>query len=141
MIAFIRTVSIAAMLLAGLTAVQAQAPAGPNRPATVGGDYLITPFGYFHPTCVVKLAVGDELQPGNKVIRHANGTTTKMQECGFPHYRADGQEVAGDERRAKDPNISHAWVEYASVRLLPLAPVVLDIANSITINKNVIFLA
>jgi hypothetical protein len=114
MITFIRTASIAAMLVAGLTAAHAQAPAGPNRPATVPEGHVITPFGYFHPSCVVKLAEGDELRPDNKLVRHANGGTEKMHECAYPHFRADGQKVVGDERHVNAPDISHAWVEYAS---------------------------
>jgi hypothetical protein len=38
-----------------------------------------------------------------------------MHVCAFPHYRADGEKVVGDERHVKDPNISHAWIEYGSV--------------------------
>ena len=40
------------MLVAGATAAQAQIPAALKRPATVPADYVITPFGYFYPSCV-----------------------------------------------------------------------------------------
>jgi len=112
--ALLKLIATATMLIAGLTAAQAQAPAGPNRPAAVPGGYVITPFGYFHPSCVVQLANGDELRPDQNVIRHANGTAANMHVCAYPHYRADGQRVIGDERGVKDPNISHSWIEYAS---------------------------
>jgi hypothetical protein len=111
----LKLMATAIMLVGGLTAAQAQAPAGSNRPATVPAGYLITPFGYFHPSCVGHLAQGDELRPDQGVIRHADGTTVKMQQCAYPHYRADGTAVYGDERGVEDPNISHAWIEYASV--------------------------
>ena len=42
------------MLAVGLAA--AQVPAGAKRPAAVPADYLITPFGYFHPSCFQRLA-------------------------------------------------------------------------------------
>jgi hypothetical protein len=113
--ALLKLIAIATMLVAGLTAAQAQTTAGPNRPATVPSGYLITPFGYFHPSCVAQLAEGDELRPDDHVIRHANGSSNNMHVCAYPHYRADGQKVMGDERGVKDPNISHAWIEYASV--------------------------
>jgi hypothetical protein len=115
MIAFIWTAGIAVLLAAGLTAAQAQAPAGPHRPAKVPGNYIVTPFGYFHPTCVQKLAEGDELRPDTKTIQHAAGSASPMHTCGFPHYRANGEELTGDERHAKTPDISWAWVEYAGV--------------------------
>jgi hypothetical protein len=106
------------MLVAGLTAAQALTPAGPKRPATVPADYLITPFGYFHPSCVAHLAKGDEVRKDENTIRHADGTSDNIHVCGFPHYKADGEKVIGDERAAtgdergvKKPTIGHAWVE------------------------------
>jgi hypothetical protein len=113
--ALLKLTTIAAMLVVGLTADQAPATAGPNRPATVPAGYLITPFGYFHPSCVAHLAEGDELRPDENLIRHANGTSSNMHVCAYPHYRADGERVVGDERAVKDPDISHAWIEDAAV--------------------------
>jgi hypothetical protein len=109
------------MLVAGLAAAQAQTPAGQNRPATVPEGYVITPFGYFHPTCVNHLAKGDVVRQDEAAVQHANGTSDKIHACAYPHYKADGEEVigdergvTGDERTAKQPTISHAWVESAS---------------------------
>jgi hypothetical protein len=48
--AFQKFMAIAAVYVVCITAAQAQAPAGPNRPAAVPLDYVITPFGYFHPS-------------------------------------------------------------------------------------------
>lgn len=100
------------MLAAGLIA--AQVPAGAKRPAAVPADYLITPFGYFHSSCVKHLAQGDEVRQDEKVIRHTYGTSDNIQACAFPHFKGDGTKIVGDERGVKDPSISHAWVEYAS---------------------------
>ena len=111
----LKLITIATMVVAGLTAAQAQITAGPNRPATVPAGYVITPFGYFHPSCVVQLAEGDVLRPDARVIRHANGASANMPVCAHPHYTANGVKVIGDERGVKDPDISHAWIEYASV--------------------------
>ena len=101
------------MLVAGLTTAQAQMPAGPKRPATVPAGYVITPFGYFHPSCVAHLAKGDEVRHDENAIRHANGTSENIHVCAYPHFKADGEKVIGDERDVKQPTISHAWVEYA----------------------------
>ena len=113
--ALLKFITIAAIAVAGMTAAQAQRVAGPNKPAAVPQGYVITPFGYYHPSCVVHLAQGDELLPDQHVIRHANGTTSNMPACGYPHFRADGERVNGDERGVKNPDISHAWIEYGSV--------------------------
>jgi hypothetical protein len=113
--ALLKLITIATMTVAGLTAAQALTTAGPNRPATVPAGYVITPFGYFHPSCVAHLAEGDELRPDENVIRHVNGTSARMHICAYPHYRADGERVIRDERGVNDPDISNAWIESASV--------------------------
>jgi hypothetical protein len=108
--AFLKFMAIAAMHVACIAVAQAQAPAGPNRPAAVPQGYVVTPFGYFHPSCVNHLAQRDKVLRDQQVIQHTNGTTQPMPVCAFPHYRADGEAVMGDERAAKDPNISHSWI-------------------------------
>src|ERR1700726_121067 len=60
------------MLVAGLA--EAQAPAGPKRPAAVPADFVVTPFGYFHPSCVNHLAKGDVLWQDENAIQRANRT-------------------------------------------------------------------
>jgi hypothetical protein len=102
-------------LVAGLTVAQALASAGSHRPAAVPEEFIVTPFGYYHPSCINHLAKGEVLRQDEKAIQRNDGTTENIQQCAFPHYRADGEKVVGDERAVKDPNISHAWVEYASI--------------------------
>jgi len=68
----------ATMLVAGLTATQAQTPAGQKRPTSVPGDYIITPFGYFHLNCVTHLAKEDLVCHGEITIRLANGTSDNI---------------------------------------------------------------
>jgi len=110
-------VAIAAVLtMSFTTAAQALTTAGPKRPATVPADYVITPFGYFHPSCVTQLAKGDVVRQDENAIEHANGTYDNMHVCAFEHYKADGEKVTGDERAVgKQPTINHAWVENAAV--------------------------
>jgi len=110
-----RLSAIAIMLVAGLTAAQALPLAGSKAPAGVPADYVITPYGYFHQSCVGHLAQGDVLRQDEKTIQHANGTSDSVPVCGYAHYKADGTKIVGDERGVKDPNIGHAWVEQASV--------------------------
>jgi len=103
-----------ATLFAGLAL--AQAPAGARRPAAVPAGYLITPFGYFHPSCVKQLAKGDVLREDRNAVEHANGSSDSVQQCAYPHYRADGEKVTGAEPAGtRPPDISHAWIEYASI--------------------------
>jgi hypothetical protein len=92
----------------------AQAPAGPNRPAEVPEGYVITPFGYFHPSCMLQLAEGDTLLSNGLVIQHANGTLENVAPCGYPHYTASGEMLSAGAG-AQPPAIGHSWIESASV--------------------------
>jgi len=110
--------SFALTLIAGLAV--AQTPAGTNRPAGVPADFVITPFGYFHPSCIAHMAKGDVLQQDEGAIQHADGTSETIQQCGYPHYDSDGTKVVGDVKptgngTSEPPFIGHAWIEYASI--------------------------
>jgi hypothetical protein len=106
----------AGLFLASLfgTMLYAQVPAGPNRPAGVPDGYVITPFGYFHPSCVLKVAEGETLLENGRVIRRADGTLENLSECKYPHYATSGEIVAADAIKIESPNIN-GWVESASV--------------------------
>jgi len=114
---FLKSIAIT-VLLAGLAA--AQAPAGAKRPAAVPADFVVTPFGYFHPSCVSHLAKGDVLRDDEGAIQRANGAYETIQECAYPHYEADGTKVVGDlkptgDGKSEPPYIGHSWIEYASI--------------------------
>jgi len=99
-----------------LFAAALTAAAADNRPAVVPQNFVITPFGYYHPSCINHLAQGDVLHTDEKAIARANGTREPIPMCGFPHFKADGTRVDGNEPAGQDPpTISHAWVEYASI--------------------------
>jgi hypothetical protein len=102
------------VLVSGLAAVQAQAPAGTRAPAFIPREYVITPFGYFHPTCVRKLAEGDILREEEAAIEHADGSFDSMPACAYPHYEADGTMAAADATEEL-PTIGHSWIEDANV--------------------------
>ena len=105
------------MLATGLAA--AQAPAGPHRPAGVPAEFVVTPFGYFHPSCVNHLAKGDVFLHDEAAIQRANGSYETIQECAFPHFEADGTKVVGNPQPVANgdvdpPSIGHHWIVDAS---------------------------
>src|SRR5580658_7403011 len=100
---------LAALSLSAGIMVQAQAPAGPNRPPQVPEEYIVTPFGYFHPSCVVHLAKDENLLQGGRVIQKADGTVYPGPVCQYPHYTARG-EMFADGSPIKPPTISHSWI-------------------------------
>ncbi|MGA2905425.1 MAG: hypothetical protein ABSD98_16485, partial [Candidatus Korobacteraceae bacterium] len=99
---------IVAMSLSAAVMVPAQAPAGPNRPAQVPEEYVVTPFGYFHPSCVFHLAKDEELLEGGQVIQRADGTVYTVPVCEYPHYTAHGEMFAAS--KIKPPTIIHSWI-------------------------------
>jgi len=105
-------VAVLSLCLAFLapTGAYAQAPAGPNRPAGVPDGYVITPFGYFHPSCVLQLAEAENLLADGRVIQHADGSIEDVAACEYPRYTASGEIVTAG---AQPPAISHSWIESA----------------------------
>jgi hypothetical protein len=90
--------------------VQAQRLAGPNRPSGVPAGYIITPFGYFHPSCVRGVASGETVLADGR-IQHTDGSVEASAPiCSYPHYTARGEVVTGGSRL--DPlKIIHSWIE------------------------------
>jgi hypothetical protein len=103
------------LLVVGLTGAQALTTAGPKRPGTVPADYVITPFGYFHASCVTQLAEGDVVRQDENSIQHADGSFDTIHSCAYAHFTAAGEAIAPDAQTVEPPTISHAWIEYSSV--------------------------
>lgn len=86
------------LVAAFATLLHAQVSAGPNRPKAVPRNYVITPNGYFHPTCVRELGKGDILLGEGRAIQHADGTLEKVPACQYPQYTARGRIVTPGAR-------------------------------------------
>src|SRR6185312_4390382 len=94
--------------------------AGPHRPAGVPANYVITPFGYFHPSCVVQLNKGEHLSK-QLVLRRRDGSETQIPACKYPHFGPAGTPPAKTEpsnegsvnqsQPVEQPAISHSWIE------------------------------
>ena len=117
-----------ALLLLGLPGAALCADAAPaiKLPAGVPEGYVVTPFGYFHQSCVRHLAKGERLMPGGHAIRRVDGSLESVPDCAYPHYTAKGEVVAqgftstasaGGLRPAaageQPTGIVHAWIEDA----------------------------
>jgi hypothetical protein len=94
-------------------AALAQAPAGPNRPIGVPDDYVITPSGYFHASCVREVEEGGTLLENGPAIRHANGTIEKVPVCQYPHYLRTGEIAVQGFPPATGPLPCSPWIECA----------------------------
>lgn len=82
--------------------ILAQVPTGPNRPSGVPEGYVITPFGYFHPSCVHTLAEGKP-----------NAGRTP---CAHPAFHPDGTpKVEGEKPSPATLPTINGWVESTNI--------------------------
>jgi hypothetical protein len=90
-----------------------------QRPQDVPADYVVTPNGFFSPSCVQPVHDGEKLH-ANGSIEAADGSIRQPAACTQPHYRFDGTRVNPDgsfllpaiHARA-NPTIN-GWVEDAN---------------------------
>jgi hypothetical protein len=87
--------------------------AGPKRPANVPEDYVITPFGYFHPSCVQRLAKGERLMADGRLMHENGSVNAKAAVCSFPHYMRSA--IANSARKSSAPGAINGWVDSASI--------------------------
>jgi hypothetical protein len=103
--------AMAFTLVMAYQSATAQKVAGANRPATVPQGYVITPFGYFHASCVRGVMSGDTVLSDGRV-QHGDGTVdAEAPACAYPHYTASGEAITAG---AKTPNIRHSWIVSAN---------------------------
>jgi hypothetical protein len=83
------------------------------RPAAVPPDYVITPFGYFHPSCVRLVNEGETVLQDER-IRHADGSVDPIAPvCNYPRFAPDGSLVSPETTRPPT-SPPPGWVEYIS---------------------------
>jgi hypothetical protein len=78
-------------------------------PSAVPAEYLITPNGYFHASCVHRIAAGETVLEHGQV-RRADGSLFQQAACAYPHFTRDGQRI---EARSQAPVINN-WVASSS---------------------------
>ncbi len=102
-------------LAMSLGMLYAQIAVGSNRPASVPSDYVITPFGYFHPSCVRQTKEGETLL-GDGRIRFEDGSEeTNASFCSFPRYSPTGELVVKAPEDSEPLEISWSWIEAGQV--------------------------
>ncbi|OHX18913.1 hypothetical protein, partial [Chromobacterium sphagni] len=123
--AWIRHLLHGATLLAILQALaplpaQAEAnrltTASANRPADVPANYVVTPFGFFHPSCVQEIKRQEKLLADGR-IQAADGNIRAGASCGHVRYGAHGEAIAahdaqaGPRPAASTQDTANGWVE------------------------------
>jgi uncharacterized repeat protein (TIGR03803 family) len=84
------------------------AVSGANRPPGVPEEYGITPFGYFHPSCVRHIGEGKALLADGRV-QHSDGSVEAAPPaCYYARYSPQGTLLASDSK------VTNGWVEKIS---------------------------
>jgi hypothetical protein len=90
-----------------------------QRPQGVPTDYVVTPNGFFAPSCVQRVQEGETLHADGS-IETTNGAVRKPATCTQPHYRFDGTRVAPSGSFSLPPIVAarkptiNGWVEDAN---------------------------
>ncbi len=97
--------------------LSAQVTAVPHRPANVPSDYVVTPFGYMHPSCTQTAKEGETLL-ANGMIQHTDGSKTGGNPCSYPSFASDGTQKDSNPKAVTPKSIApqaNGWMESAAV--------------------------
>jgi hypothetical protein len=93
--------------LFGMVAM-AQEGVASTWPQDVPRNYVITPFGYFHPTCVRHVLEGETVLEDGRIRYEDGSVEASAPACNYPRYSPQGVRVNGHEPT------TNGWVESAS---------------------------
>jgi hypothetical protein len=93
---------------------------GSARPSAVPEDFVATPHGWFHASCVVEVEEGETVGEDGALLR-ADGTARKVGACQHPRYDKLGGRVGERAASAPPAAVVNGWV--ASVSSTSLGPV------------------
>lgn len=92
-------------------------PQRTSRPPQVPEDYVISPFGYFHPSCVRNVPDGAIVMDDGRIQQADGSVDVSVPVCFYPHYSPDGTLVSPNNvGGANAPPVgcsppSSCWVE------------------------------
>lgn len=89
--------------------------ANATRPPEVPANYVVTPFGYFHPSCVRHIDAGETVLADGRV-QHLDGSVDALPPlCSFPSYSsAGGPRQGGSVYGPSRTPATNGWVEFVS---------------------------
>ena len=86
------------ILMAACSAGSGDPPTGTTS-QELAAQYVPTPNGFFHPSCIVQLA-DDEVMRGDAVIERSDGTRRAAAPCALPHYNMRGHSSVDPQAEA-----------------------------------------
>ncbi|HTA64963.1 MAG TPA: hypothetical protein VK753_05620 [Xanthomonadaceae bacterium] len=91
----------------------------PDELARVPGmtaEYVRTPNGYFHASCVQHVDQSEELQQDGS-IRRADGKIRQVAACAYPHFLRSGVRVEATEKATHLPEVYNGYLQLVSATL------------------------
>ncbi|HTA64962.1 MAG TPA: hypothetical protein VK753_05615 [Xanthomonadaceae bacterium] len=88
----------------------------PDEIARVSGmtaDYVRTPHGYFHASCVQRIDQSEELQADGS-IRRADGKIRQVAACAYPHFLRSGVRVEATTKATHLPEVYNGYLQLVS---------------------------
>ncbi len=79
-------------------------------------DYVRTPYGYFHASCVQRVDPSEQLQADGNILR-ADGMARQVSHCAFPHYLKSGVRVEATEDAIHLPQVYNGYLQLVSATL------------------------
>ncbi len=90
-----------------------------TKPAAVPADYVVTPFGYFHPSCVQALGTSEQLREDGSVLR-ADGTVHHVKACTHAAFLRDGTRIEPNDeanRMVRQPSTYNGYLQLVSATI------------------------
>jgi hypothetical protein len=79
-------------------------------------DYVRTPHGYFHSSCVQHVDQSEELQQDGS-IKRANGKMRAATECAYPRFLHNGTRVEAKDTSTRLPETYNGYLQLVSATL------------------------
>lgn len=80
-----------------------------GRPANIPLDYLATPSGWFHPSCVIQLGEDEKLDLRGNVVGRKDGMPKRLvSRCMHPRFDPKGREVTSND--SNPPPAVNGWI-------------------------------
>lgn len=124
---FIKTLAASALASAALLSMTGAQAAAPQNLAHVSteemarvpgltADYVRTPHGYFHASCVQQVDQSEELQEDGS-IKRADGKVHAVAACAYPRFLHNGTRVEASEKGARLPQTYNGYLQLVSTTL------------------------
>jgi hypothetical protein len=115
---------LASVAILSATGAQAGQPQGLSHVSSeemaripgMTADYVRTPHGYFHSSCVQQVDQSEELQEDGS-IKRADGKIRAMTQCAYPRFLKNGARVEASDKTARLPQTYNGYLQLVSTTL------------------------